>query len=261
MITGNIMKKYLITLFLLLSITALAGTNRWMFVAVPNGTTMPLLTSPDVVAWTNPTTPWQLVGVSNIITWVNGGTQYVGFVNAYTIPTPDYSISYMGYPKLALNTNMVSSSLSGVTGINLWSFTNAFDNNFSSTTTTGSANSQTHTYMINLVTNYTGVMVISLGITYGNSVVNNYVLGYGGQDVTAASGLLIGGAYSHSAQMPDIYEAATGTRTNLIIKNFCGSKVWLTLNVGAAAGTYWIRDWSIYGVTNGFNSYTGVPGQ
>ena len=256
--------KKLITLFLLLSTAVLAGTNRWMLVAVPNGTTMPPLTSPDVVQWTNtPSSMLTMIGASNITTWADssGLTQYVGFVSAYSIPDPNYTISYMGYPKLALNTNMVSSSLSGVTGINLWSFTSAFDNNFSSTTTTGSANSQMHTYIINLVTNYTGVMVISMGMTYGNGVVNNYVLGYGGQDVTAALGVLIGGTYGYSSKMPDIYDVATGTRTNVIVKNFCGSKVWLTLNVGAAAGTYWIRDWSIYGVTNGFNSYTGVPGQ
>lgn len=166
---------------------------------------------------------------------------------------PDYSVAYLGYPKLALTSNMVSSSVSADTPININTFNRAFDNNFTSITSTGTHNSDIHSYLIDLGAQYSGFTVLTA--VFKSASEGRYVLG--GVRESLMSGGIVQGLPDYGSAVDSRIGISTVTQT--IVKAFAGQYVGLTINDGGGASSYWIKDWSVFGVTNGFKAFTGVP--
>lgn len=173
--------------------------------------------------------------------------------------TPDFMMASHGYPKLALSTTMVSSSVSAQTPITLNSFVSAFDDDFTSNTSTGLFNADSHTYLIDLGAYYAGFLYINF--VTDPAAVTTVGVGYGGDSVVISGGYAYYAAFGRALQTPSFYLDATAPlTTNNFILPFVGNKI--TFHIAATAVgnvTYYIRDLSIWGVTNGFNNFGGTP--
>ena len=174
------------------------------------------------------------------------------------VTAPDYTVSYMGYPKITLTTNMVSSFSGGGTTIVLDSFTNAFDNNFSSVTTTSTlAINQGQAYLITLPNIYSGFIVYSIVTVCAGSQLS---MGSGGTVSPAVWNAAGGTIQGIPVIGGDISLSVAGTVTNCIVKPFTGKYYYLNGWSGnnGTVPTFWFRDISIYAVTNGYVSFTGT---
>jgi hypothetical protein len=161
---------------------------------------------------------------------------------------------------------MVSSSVSADTAINLNTFTNAFDLSFDTETTAGTWNADTHAYLIDLNTTYSGFAVITMVLSNSNASGSSGFRVGAGNKVTSMSG----GLHTVSWNKPfrdssvadhSIYAAISGVVTGQHIMTFVGRKIGIQGEQNAYAGSYRFKDISVYGVTNGFNSFTGTKPQ
>ncbi len=156
----------------------------------------------------------------------------------------DASVSFMGYPKLVLTTNMVT-SYSG--GIPVASFTNAFDNNILTGTSVGTLGGAGQKYVVDLGTNYTGfgVVRVRIGNTAGTcqffvcATEEKIGLGQYGTLKMSVSGV---------SQSTGLYAFPIGGRYVNFYHGAAG---------GAANGTSVYYDISVYGVTEEYDSMGG----
>lgn len=172
--------------------------------------------------------------------------------------TPNYAVSFAGYPKLTLSTNWVTISSGAGTPLSIDSMTNAFDADLTTCTTTGSVEQSPQSIVVQLATNYSGVATVKLTVkdtSPSDSV--TWDLGYG-SDVQFTSGRMDGG-------FGDVTLGGGGETTDATFrKSFCvvpfsGSNVvFMIKGTGSSgAGNYCIYDFSIYGVTNAWNGFSG----
>lgn len=174
----------------------------------------------------------------------------------YSGSNPNYANAFMGYPKVALSTNGMVSSADAGTAVTLSSFANAFDNNFSTVTSDGSftvgSGAHYHAYVVDLGAVYSGVLTINLQVSSANAAL---YLGVAGSltapSMSSGFNLSVIGGNIHG-----ITPAAAST--NMIVQPFVGRFVSIASQTGGSA-VYKFKDVSVWGVTNGFNGYTGVP--
>lgn len=197
-------------------------------------------------------------GSNATFTVISGGTLQLN--STLITSNQDFSIAVLGYPKIVLTTNMLSGSNAGGSLINLTSFTNAFDNNFNTVTSTGTIVASSHpyqAYIVDLQTNYTGFFCLTIVLTPNDGYPMS--LGIGGGITTVMENSIIQGPGGTPAYYSDFYSTKGVSFTNTILKSFTGSKIGLGLYTSGSSGTYYIKDFSVWGLTNGFRSFTGTP--
>ena len=172
----------------------------------------------------------------------------------------DMALSYMGYPKITLTTDMLTSTISGGDGIPIVSFAEAFDNNRTSGTLFGTVgNLSYHTYEVDLGANHQGYLSMRVSASaivrtdHGLYAQLRYRHSGVGNQTTIESG---GNDRGWGVWVP-----ASGLWTNQssIIRYVEGRYVSLYLISSSLANPayYKIHDFSFYGVTNGYRNAGG----
>jgi len=177
----------------------------------------------------------------------------------FLVTSNDLTVSYNGYPKLTLNTNMVTSSAASGTLITIGSFTEAFDSDLSTTTSWGDGNVN-QAYQIDLGAVYCGFVNVKVEMYNAGAALAFLDVGYGLNDLGLASGVIRnGGVFTHTAagvRASIAYNSAgAGTSTNLLSRPFAGRYISLTSFGLGTSNRY--SDISVYGTTNNFRNFGG----
>jgi hypothetical protein len=168
--------------------------------------------------------------------------------------SPNLLQSFMGFPRLTVSTNSITAySSAGGTLILPTNYLSFFDTNITTASSTASlAGNSGHTYVIDLGTRHTGVVIVRDSIntagaaTYANSKLA--VSDIGGADA---------GTYTYSYGPHTFWDAPLGVAmTNFFIYPYSGRyirKVFSNPN-GATACDYKVFEILVYGVTNAMNN-------
>lgn len=173
--------------------------------------------------------------------------------------TPDYSSYFAGYPIIPLTTNMMTLASTGGTLPTMASMVRTIDHDFNTTSTTGTTGSVFyHVIGITLPTTYSGYAVV-VAQTKAVTTVGFFGLGYGqNTDFSAISDE--GSMYLASNQgNADLSARNTSFVTNTFIKYFNGNRIVFSAYAHSSQSAgYTINEIMVFGVTNGFNTYTNV---
>jgi len=193
------------------------------------------------------------VGVANVDTG-NLDVANIGDLNVtgdFLNPSNDMAISFMGFPKLTLTTNMLTIVSSGGTPLTHAQFTNALDNDLSTVTATASGNANAHVYQFDLTEGYTGWLTMKASAYSASGSVA--VDGFSGYSSSQPSGIADGQYFFRGSL------ANQGGTTNAQIFTIPINGRWAGFHFicATAAGSYIISDMSIYGTTNGYRNMGG----
>ena len=181
------------------------------------------------------------------------------FTNRLVYSNLDYTVSYMGYPKLTLSTNMMASAAqSGGTLVALTNWINALDLSMTSQTKTGTLSSSYHEYKFDLgiTNNYTGYFILSISLDswkdswsyvktyFGKYPVNDGLIGLSAPEIVWG---IEGNSWLKSG-----YNLRGRMRC---VSKFEGNNIGILFY---GTGHYTVYDFSVYAITNGFQGFTGT---
>lgn len=171
-----------------------------------------------------------------------------------TLTNIDMAVSFMGYPKITLTTNMVTVAQNGGTIIATNAFTSIFDADMTTGVigTLGSDNN--HSYEIDLGTNYNGIMAVKMSGTNTTNVSYSVSVGHTLQASDANDG-----AYSFTGVYAQRHSTKLGQDFNgYWLLPMSGRYLYISAAVGnLGSGNYYLYDVSFYGVTNAYANMGG----
>ena len=167
----------------------------------------------------------------------------------------DMALSFMGFPKLTLTTNMFASVSNGGTPIPIESFSNALDSSTATYTTNGIINSDAdHSYVVDLGASYQGWIVVKGTTTNLASAAFGQKLGACDTYPVNASGI-----FKQYNIYTEMEFSTASTATNTYTQAPLNGRFVVLENQGASgsSATYRYSDIAVYGVTNGWRNEGG----